>query len=146
MMEGGRAITIVPPAGNLACSACAVPPRLGGMSGPLQGIWVVDLTRVMSGPFASMMLSDLGAHVFIENFRPGVCEAMDLGAERLRAVNPDLIYASISGYGPDGPAARELAYDTILQGSSGMIARQVNADGVLEPAHRTRGHPGGRSD
>ena len=127
MMEGGRAITIVPPAGNLACSACAVPPRLGGMSGPLQGIWVVDLTRVMSGPFASMMLSDLGA-------------------ERLRAVNPDLIYASISGYGPDGPAAREPAYDTILQGSSGMIARQVNADGVLEPAHRNRGHPGGRSD
>jgi crotonobetainyl-CoA:carnitine CoA-transferase CaiB-like acyl-CoA transferase len=65
-----------------------------------------------------------GADVFLENFRPGVCASMGLGADDLRAVDPELIYVSISGYGPDSPAAGEPAYDTMVQGRSGMVARQ----------------------
>ncbi|MGA8990282.1 MAG: CoA transferase, partial [Rhodoplanes sp.] len=44
-----------------------------------------------------------GADILIEQFRPGVMERMGLGYDRLRAINPGLIYCSISGYGQDGP-------------------------------------------
>lgn len=62
------------------------------------------------------------ADVFVENFRPGVIDRLGLGYDAIRAVRPDVIYASISGFGPDGPMSDRPAYDHILQGLSGLMA------------------------
>ncbi len=155
------------------------------MSGPLEGIRVVDLTQVVSGPLATMLLADQGAEVvkvepsgiggdvtrlpsfakggisalyvnnnrgkrslavdltnnegrqividlvakadvFIQNFRPGAIERLGLGYEELKAVNPELIYCSISGFGPDGPYADRPVLDPVIQGLTSMVSRQLN--------------------
>ena len=146
---------------------------------PLLGVRVVDLTRALSGPFATMILGDLGASVvkiepadggdmtrawgpfaagqstyylsanrsklslaldfrhpdgiaairrmvkasavLVENFRPGIADAMGLGYEALRADNPALVYASISGYGSSGPARDWPGFDQIAQGHAGLM-------------------------
>lgn len=59
------------------------------------------------------------ADVLVENFRPGVMERLGLGQESLRAINPRLVYCSISGYGQSGPAAQQAAYAMIVQAASG---------------------------
>lgn len=61
----------------------------------------------------------LQADVLLENFRPGVMDRLGLGADALRAQNPRLIYASISGYGQQGPARERAAYAMIVQAASG---------------------------
>jgi len=58
--------------------------------------------------------------VLIENFRPGVMERLGLGREAMRALNPRLVYASISGYGQEGPAAGRSAYAMIVHAASGF--------------------------
>lgn len=60
--------------------------------------------------------------ILVSNFRPGVMERFGLGYESLAQANPGLIYASVSGYGPDGPYAQWPAYDQILQGVSGIMS------------------------
>jgi crotonobetainyl-CoA:carnitine CoA-transferase CaiB-like acyl-CoA transferase len=64
------------------------------------------------------------ADVFLQNFRPGVINAIGLGYDAVRTVNPDVVYASVSGFGPDGPYADRPAYDTVIQGLSGIVALQ----------------------
>jgi CoA:oxalate CoA-transferase len=68
------------------------------------------------------------ADVVLENFRPGVMQRLELGYERLKTVNPDLVYCAISGFGQDGPLARAPAYDQIIQGMSGVMAITGTAD------------------
>jgi crotonobetainyl-CoA:carnitine CoA-transferase CaiB-like acyl-CoA transferase len=58
--------------------------------------------------------------ILVENFRPGVMDRLGLGYEALRAINPRLIYCSISGYGQDGPAAERAAYAMIVHAESGF--------------------------
>jgi crotonobetainyl-CoA:carnitine CoA-transferase CaiB-like acyl-CoA transferase len=65
-----------------------------------------------------------GADVFIQNFRPGVVERLGIDEPSLRRVREDLVYVSISAFGPDGPYAHKPAYDHILQGISGVAAVQ----------------------
>ena len=60
--------------------------------------------------------------VLVENMRPGVLDRAGLGHEELLALNPKLIYCSISGFGHTGPLAKQGAYDQIIQGYSGMMA------------------------
>ena len=60
--------------------------------------------------------------VLIHNFRPGVMTRLGLDAERLRPLNPSLIYCSLSGYGQDGPLATRPGQDLLLQGMSGIIS------------------------
>jgi len=156
------------------------------MPGPLHGYRIVDLSQIVSGPMATMLLSDQGADVvkvepvdgqdvlrrptfarggfsafflnnnrgkrslavdlhrpegrqvildlaatadvFVQNFRPGVCDRMGIGYEDLRAVNPDLVYVSISGFGPTGPYADRPILDPVIQGLIGMVAYQVNPE------------------
>lgn len=62
------------------------------------------------------------ADVLLENFRPGVMQRLGLGYEQLKAINPDLVYCAISGFGQEGPLARAPAYDQIIQGMSGVMA------------------------
>ena len=65
-----------------------------------------------------------GADVFIQNFRPGVAERLRIGYDDLSAINPDLVYLSVSGFGPDGPYAHQPVYDPIIQSLSGMTEAQ----------------------
>ena len=69
------------------------------------------------------------ADVVLQNFRPGVIDRLGLGYEAVRAVNPDVIYASISGYGPVGPYRDRSAYDTSIQAYAGFAATQAEVDG-----------------
>jgi formyl-CoA transferase len=151
------------------------------MNGALKGIRVVDLSRVLAGPYCTMMLGDLGAEVIkieqpgvgdgtrqwgppfaggesayylavnrnkrsltlnlkheqgkeillelvkrgdvlVENFRTGTMERMGLGYERLREVNPALIFCSITGYGPDGPYQDRAGYDFVIQAQGGIMS------------------------
>ena len=61
------------------------------------------------------------ADVVVENFRPGVMDRLGLGYEFLKEIRPDLIYCAISGFGQDGPASGNPAYDQIVQGLSGAM-------------------------
>jgi CoA:oxalate CoA-transferase len=147
--------------------------------GPFAGLIVVDLTRVLAGPFCTMMLAEMGARVIkvetpegddarrfapffdgqsgyfaslnrgkesialdlkkpadqdtflalvgrgdvlVENFRPGTVDRLGLGYDRLREVNPRLIYAAVSGFGHSGPWARKPAYDLVVQALGGLMS------------------------
>jgi crotonobetainyl-CoA:carnitine CoA-transferase CaiB-like acyl-CoA transferase len=62
------------------------------------------------------------ADVVIENYRPGVADAIGIGYEALRAVNPRLVYCSVSAFGQEGPWSRRPATDPVIQAMSGVIA------------------------
>jgi crotonobetainyl-CoA:carnitine CoA-transferase CaiB-like acyl-CoA transferase len=70
--------------------------------------------------------------VFIQNFRPGVAERLGIDEAALRAVNPGLIYVSVSGFGDTGPYIDQKSYDYVVQALSGMAALQAAPGG--EPA------------
>src|ERR1700761_1967856 len=76
------------------------------------------------------------ADVFIQNFRPGVAEDLNVGAARLQELNPDLIYCGISGFGHYGPDRGRPAYDTVAQASSGWLRLLINPENprVVGPA------------
>ncbi|NUT35414.1 MAG: CoA transferase [Hamadaea sp.] len=63
-----------------------------------------------------------GADVLVENFRAGVLARLGFPWERLRELNPSLVYCAISGFGQTGPMRQAPAYDQIIQGLSGMMA------------------------
>lgn len=156
----------------------------------LSGIRILDLTQVMSGPFCTMMLADLGADVIkienpnngdqtrkdwgvaikgddsraflalnrnkrsvcidlkseeglqnfyalvrdadvvVENFRPGVTKRLGVDYDTLKQLAPNLIYASISGFGQTGPYASYPGYDLIAQGMTGVMSITGDADGA----------------
>ncbi|MFN2537706.1 MAG: CaiB/BaiF CoA transferase family protein [Mycobacteriales bacterium] len=158
-----------------------------GVHGPLSDLFVLDFSRVLAGPFATMMLADLGARVvkvekpdtgddsrhygpfaggrslyfarvnhgkeslaadlrdpgdldlvrrlvaradvLVENFRPGVMARLGVGYDDCRALNPGLVYCSISGFGHTGPWSQRPAYDAVVQGMSGLMAITGSADG-----------------
>ncbi|QIE57110.1 CoA transferase [Pikeienuella piscinae] len=164
-------------------------------SGPLEGVRVLDLTAMISGPTATMVLADQGADVIkverpsvgdhtravsthrngvsasfvnnnrnkrsvaldlkqpealkaalalaascdvaVQNFRPGVAERMGLGEAALRAVRPDIVYVSISGFGEDGPYAQKPVYDPLIQALSGLASVQAGSDAERPKLVRT---------
>jgi crotonobetainyl-CoA:carnitine CoA-transferase CaiB-like acyl-CoA transferase len=152
------------------------------MTMPLEGVRVLDVSQVMAGPFACMLLGDLGADVvkieppkggdqtrgamgfklkgddslgflnmnrnkrsvalnlksdagreamwrlvkaadiLVENYRPGVMQRLGFGHEACLAANPGLVYASISGFGQDGPWADRPGFDLMAQAMSGVMS------------------------
>ena len=155
------------------------------MPGPLHGYRVVDLTSMVSGPSATMLLADQGADVikvespqgdhtraaanrrgglsasflnnnrgkrsivldlktaegvavlhklittadvFVQNFRTGVIDRMGFGEAAVRALSPDIIYVSISGFGEQGPFAQKPVYDPLIQALSGLASIQGGSD------------------
>jgi crotonobetainyl-CoA:carnitine CoA-transferase CaiB-like acyl-CoA transferase len=76
------------------------------------------------------------ADVYIQNFRPGAAERLGAGEQRLRELNPRLIYCAISGFGQTGPAAGRPAYDTVAQAASGFLNLLVNPENprIVGPA------------
>ena len=162
------------------------------MTKPLAGVRVLDLSRVLAGPWATQLLADLGAEVIkverpgegddtrhwgppwlehegekvaayflaanrgkrsvaidfateegaalvrrmaadadvvVENFKVGGLEKFGLDADNLRAAHPRLIYASITGFGQDGPYAQRAGYDSIIQGMGGLMSLTGIPDG-----------------
>ena len=69
------------------------------------------------------------ADVFVQNYRPGAAKRLGVDYETLAAINPRLIYCSISGFGSTGPYATRGGYDLIAQGMSGIISVTGDADG-----------------
>lgn len=163
------------------------------MSRPLEGIRVLDLSRVLAGPWCTQLLADLGADVIkierpgvgddtrhwgppwhgegeervaayflaanrgkrsaaidlaspegaetvrrlanrsdvvVENFKVGALAKYGLDAASLRARNPRLVYASITGFGQDGPYASRAGYDYIIQGMSGLMSITGQPEGT----------------
>ena len=78
------------------------------------------------------------ADVLVENYRPGAFEALGLGYEDLRKINPKLIYASFSAFGQGGPKRERTAYDHVIQSTSGIMAMtgtpEVNPIKIGAPA------------
>ena len=68
------------------------------------------------------------ADVIVQNFRPGVIDRLGLGYEAVQALNPEVIYCSVSGYGPAGPYSHRSAYDTSIQAYAGFAANQADPD------------------
>ena len=68
------------------------------------------------------------ADVFIQNFRAGVIERMGLGEDAVRAVAPNIVYVSISGFGERGPYAPKPAYDPVVQALSSLATIQAGSD------------------
>jgi crotonobetainyl-CoA:carnitine CoA-transferase CaiB-like acyl-CoA transferase len=70
--------------------------------------------------------------VIVENYRPGVMEKLGLGYEAVRALNPDIVYASLTGFGSEGPYRERSAYDTVIQAYGGFAINQADVadDGV----------------
>src|SRR4051812_40971492 len=69
-----------------------------------------------------------GADVFVQNFRPGVADRIGVGEAAIRAVAPNIVYVSISGFGEKGPYAQAPAYDPVIQGFSGLATVQAGSD------------------
>ena len=88
------------------------------------------ITLNLKAPEGKELLKSLikDADVLIENYRPGVMDRLGVGYEVLRAINPRLIYASISGYGTYGPYKDRPGYDVIAQGMSGLMHLTGQAD------------------
>ncbi len=86
----------------------------------------VDCTR----PQGRDIVLDLaaGADVFVQNMRPGVVERLGLGYGDVSARHPGIVYASISGFGPDGPHAHRRVYDSVIQAQSGLVANQTGVN------------------
>jgi crotonobetainyl-CoA:carnitine CoA-transferase CaiB-like acyl-CoA transferase len=82
-----------------------------------------SLTINMKAPEGIAILEKLAARsdVVLENFRPGTMERLGLGYERLRRLNPRIVYCAISGFGESGPEAHRAGYDLIVQGESGVM-------------------------
>ena len=157
------------------------------MKKPLEGIRVLDMTRILSGPYCSMMLGDLGAEIIklepwpggddsrgnppfvkdesmyyvslnrgkrsivvnlkeeagkevfrklvqevdilIENFRPGAMTKLGLNYDKIKHLNPKLIYCAISGFGQTGPYKDRAAYDSVIQAMGGIMSVTGQAGG-----------------
>ena len=73
------------------------------------------------------------ADVMIQNFRPGVIERLGLGFEEVQKINPRLVYASVSGYGTEGPWVNKPGQDLLAQSLSGMTWLSGDADSPPTP-------------
>src|SRR6266550_8202946 len=89
-----------------------------------------SITLDLKNPQAIETLKRLaaGADAFVQNYRPGVADRLGVGEAAIRAVAPDIVYVSISGFGEKGPYAQAPAYDPVIQGFSGLATVQAGSD------------------
>lgn len=95
----------------------------------------LDLKRPSAQALARRIA--LGCDVFVENFRTGVTDRLGLGRAALAAARPELVYASISGFGAQGPLAGRGAVDPIAQAFSGWMVLNAGDDGVPQRTRST---------
>lgn len=127
---GAEVIKIEPPAGDLTRFAT---PRRNGLSSYFvqQNVGKRNLSIDLATPEGADILLSLAEHadVLVENYRPGVMARLGLDADTVRARNPRLVYASISGYGQTGPWVKRRAYAPVVEAETGIVASQGNARG-----------------
>jgi len=124
--QGARVIKVESPNGDSMRMAGAIK---GGMSSLFSSInrnkesIALDLRK----PEAIKIVNKIAAEadVCIQNYRPGVVEKLGIGYEHLKQINPDLIYASISGVGAEGPYSRRRVYDPVIQAYAGFASAQT---------------------
>lgn len=125
---GAQVIKVEPPEGDLTRFAF---PRVGSMSTYFaqQNIGKLNISLDLKQPEAIEIIKKLIAHtdVLVENYRGGVMEKLGIGYESLSALNPRLIYCSISGYGNTGPWKHRRAYATVVNAETGMTGLQARA-------------------
>jgi crotonobetainyl-CoA:carnitine CoA-transferase CaiB-like acyl-CoA transferase len=128
--QGAEVVKVEPPHGD--------PVRgLGPAKGDLSSAYVAinrgkrQIGLDLKDPAAKRVLARLveRADVLVENFRPGVMDKLGFGYAACAAINPRLIYASITGYGADGPYAGLRAYDPMIQATAGIAATQLSSEG-----------------
>jgi len=121
---GARVIKVETPAGGDDTRGWG-PPFLGGESTYFMGVNrnKESLTLNLKDPRGREILHHLVARadVLVENFRPGIMDRLGFGYEAVHDRYPRLVYASISGFGQDGPYRERTAYDLILQGMGGLM-------------------------
>jgi alpha-methylacyl-CoA racemase len=111
---GGEDMTRFPPAFGDGSAAWAVLNR---------GKRVIHADLKDASAIASLMPLVRRADVLVEQFRPGVMQRLGLGFETLRALNPRLVYCSITGYGQEGPRAQEAGHDVNYQAVTGLLSQ-----------------------
>ena len=100
------------------------PPFVSGESAPFmlanrnKRSVIIDLKSTEGLEDFKRLVAD--ADILIENFKPGTAERIGIGYEAMRALNPRLIYCSISGFGQTGPYAKRGGYDLISQAMTGI--------------------------
>lgn len=133
---GAEVIKIEPPDGDLLRRGV---PKIGGVAvGYAQQNagkrhLSIDLTRREGQTLVLALLE--AADVLVENYRPGVAARLGLGYDAVRAVKPDIVYCSISGYGQTGPAAQRRAYAPVIHAELGLLdlnARERGTDPLPE--------------
>ena len=120
---GADVVKIEPPAGD----STRTMPGASGHDSPSfnavnRGKRSVVLNLKSAAGRAALQRLARTADVFVENYRPGVVAALGLDFASLHAVNPRLVYASISGYGQTGPDAHKGGFDLVAQGVSGIMS------------------------
>ena len=104
----------------------------------------LDLQQPQGAEIALRLAADVD--VVVENFRPGVMDGLGLGYEHIRAVNPDVVYASLTGFGSEGPYKDRSAYDTVIQAYGGFATNQADPDdGLPVFLRQTGGRQGDRA-
>ncbi|KAH7065754.1 CoA-transferase family III domain-containing protein [Paraphoma chrysanthemicola] len=99
-----------------------------------RGKRTVSLDVKQAGDKAKLMDLIRTADVFIQGYRPGSLAAQGLSAEELVRINPNLIIASLSAYGPDGPWSQNRGFDSLVQTCSGINVEDATRFGAHEPA------------
>jgi CoA:oxalate CoA-transferase len=127
---GADVIKIEPPEGDLTRYSA---PRRHGIASYFaqQNTGKRNLSVDLTTTAGAEILRGLAEHadVLVENYRPGVMAKLGLDSDALRAINPRLVYASLSGYGQTGPWVHRRAYAPVVEAESGIIASQGNARG-----------------
>lgn len=80
----------------------------------------IDLKKPGARAVADRLLG--WANVLVENYKPGVLDRLGLGYDHARQINPSIIYASATAYGPDGPDSSRPGQDLLMQARSGLMA------------------------
>lgn len=127
---GADVVKIEPPEGDLTRFSS---PRVGSLATYFvqQNAGKKCMSIDLSAPEGRDLLIALAerSDVLVENYRAGVMDRLGLGSDVLRSRNPRLIYASISGYGADGPWVRRRAYATVIGAESGLTHMQGESSG-----------------
>lgn len=133
---GAEVIKVERPVIGDAMRELALRPELDGLPAGFRALnagkksIVLDLAST-AGRAALLELAK-SADIFVENFRPGAARRLGLGPEDIRAVRPQIIYCSISGWGQSGPNSTRGAYDHVIQAATGMMSLQGATDAPMK--------------